>query len=310
MSFRQLVLLLIPFILLIFAGIIIMPSHETESVKESGGIPANKQVVTLGTLTSDIPKMEAVFAPFLRHLNAMLEEDRVELQILYFSSLESLYAALDREEVDFFVESSFPVYMAVKDKGMRAIARQWKNGVKDYHCMIAVRADSQIFSLPDMKGKVLAVEDHTSSSSFFLPLAEIKAQGINPVEIPGSPDPLSSSSMGYRFSGKEAVSIEWVLDGSVDAAAISTDFFAEQAPETFESIRIIHETPAIPRYLLASRQGLNSKLEDRILDLLLTLETYPEGQKALRGFWNTRRFDLIPYESDLRERMFVMIDTF
>ena len=101
--------------------------------------------------------------------------------------------------------------------------------------------------------------------------------------------------------------MDWALQGRVAAAAVSSLSFAEFPREKAKHFRILHETMRVPCALVATRHNLNPLIQDRVLDLLLSLETFPEGREALKAFRETRRFDLIPYERDLMERLSALL---
>jgi len=306
MSIRQLVLVVFPFILLIVLGVILMPSHDAGSLKHDEDQLPQPILVNIATGAANLKELEEVFDPFRQFLNERLKFDGIQLNPVFYPTREALDAAIASGEVDLYLESAFPVYCAAKRTGIRPIARQWKNGVENYHSMILVKAGSGIRKLSELKGKLIALEDSDSSSSFWLPIAELRSHGLSVVENLGTA--VSPTEVGYKFSQTDSVSIRWLLEGSVKGAAISSDYYNEIEADIGGELRIIHETRAIPRYLLAAGKDLPTGIEDRILECLLNLETYPEGQEAMKALWNTRRFDLIPYERDLRNRMFALIE--
>lgn len=307
MSYRQLLVFASPFFLLILVGIWMLPEPEERSGDNPVGERRVPETLHFVTLASDPQKVQEEFVPFVAFLNQRLAGTDIVLKPSWHPNLHDLLIAHDAGRVDFFIETPFPVMCAIQEKGMHPILRQWKGGIETYHSVILVPVESGITNLFDLQGRIIAVESNRSTTSFFLPLAELQLFGIETTHLEADKRLPPEDQAGYVFSTKDAISMDWALQGRVAAAAVSSLSFADYPREKAKHFHVLHETMRVPCVLVATRKDLNPIIQDQVLDLLLNLETYPQGREALQAFGETRRFDLIPYERDLMERLSALL---
>lgn len=301
MKQRQFYLSLIPFALLVLLGLWLYPvgvPREAALEKEAGVRGA-----TLAVVSRDVAAEEERLARFLDFLNGFLVDEGLRLAPRVVNSPDALEAAIVSGEVDFYLDSAFAVYHFVEAGLVEPIARQWKDGIDEYHSVIVARRDSGIRDLSGLSGGTIAFEDPGSSSSFYLPYSELKRAGFTVIGegkgLPSGPVPW----VRYRFSGWDGDSLGWVLAGEAEAAAINSAFFDRLSGAEQAQLQVIHRSESIPRHILAAHTGLGETVQDAVLGLLLELERSEDGRAAMLAFNETRRFDLIPYERDLRARM-------
>jgi phosphonate transport system substrate-binding protein len=89
----------------------------------------------------------------------------------------------------------------------------------------------------------------------------------------------------------------WVLRGKVSAGAMDDHRFPIEAMGNLKSLKIIHETFAIPRHIVSSRTDLSAPLVARIKETLLQMDQAGEGKKVLQTFEGTTKFDEIPEQA-------------
>lgn len=308
MSSRQLIFLLLPFLLLVVIGFFLYPGrHPSPLAVPSDPLPRS---VTFAVVGNDPNLTYEKLAPFVDFLNQFLEDTDLHIRPTIAESNSDLKRALANNEIDFYLDSPFAIYEAVRRGEMRAIARQWRNGQPEYKSLILAKWASPRRSLRDLHMATIAFEDRGSSSAYFLPAAILVQAGYNLVFDEADPETVDGPVVYGRFSGWDKTSVEWLLDEKVDLAAISSVDFAEMDPLLKARVQVVHESENIPRHLLAVRTDLPEDVEDRLLSVLLDLETSPDGRQVLEAFYNTRRFDLIPYENELRQRMVDQITVF
>jgi phosphonate transport system substrate-binding protein len=307
MTNRQFLLILIPFISLIIIGLLLYPGKDTSA---KGGEPIQvEQSVTIAMVSSDPEQARQELKPFVDFINPFLDDQEIHLNPYVAESESAMSRAILNGEVDFYLNSPFSVYRAVKTGKMKAVARQWRDGVAEYHSVILARPESAFQGIHDLSRRRIAFEDSGSSSAYFLPAFILTQAGyrlLDGASDPGEPD---KPHLHYFFSGREETSLEWLLEGKVDLAAVSSIFYSELPPEMKTKVQVIGESPKIPRYLLAIRSDLDPVVEDTILAILMDMETSSEGRAVLGNFYNTRRFDLIPYENELRQQLLDQLET-
>lgn len=149
-------------------------------------------------------------------------------------------------------------------------AREGKKENAGYTSKIIVRADSDIQTLEDLKGKSFAFVDPSSTSGNYVPTLELMNafDGV-------TNDDLHTNGAFFEsviFSGKHQNGLQSVLNGDVDAAPISSDTLAAEiaggrAKE--EDLRVIHESAVIPGSPFAIRGDLPEDLKAAVKDFLL-----------------------------------------
>lgn len=306
MSNRQFLLLLVPFILLVVIGFLIYPNHPPEEGIDSDPLP--RSTVILAMMGNKPGLVEEELGRLTDFLNKFLVEQEITVRPYVAYDRSEIRDVLADGEIDFYLGSPFPVYSLVSEGLLQGVARQWRDEVAEYNSLFVVSRESEIRAIEDLSGKHIAFEDPGSSSSYFLPATELYLSGFKLIQEDASPDEGDMPYVFYSFSNWDQHSINWVLEGRVDVAAVNSIFYNTLEAAQKSQVRVIHESPKIPRHILAARTGLDPRIEDVIVDILLDMETSQEGRNILKTFYETRRFDLIPYEQDLKEAMFRKLD--
>lgn len=90
-----------------------------------------------------------------------------------------------------------------------------KNGQSLYYAAVFVQEDSPIRSLAELRGKRMAFGDINSTSSFLMPVAMLIDAGLDPAR----------DLAAVRLTGSHPNSLGALLQGRVDAAALSLDSY-------------------------------------------------------------------------------------
>jgi phosphonate transport system substrate-binding protein len=216
-------------------------------------------------------------------------------KIMVVEKMQLLAQALREGKVDLFHDSVAPAMILSKWAGSVPILRQWKYGEADYQGVIVVKKNSGINTLADLKGKVIAFEEPHSTSASILPRMLLEEQNLKLVQLksPGTGKP---NMVSYIY-GADGSSVNVLITGRVDAATTVEREIDRLKPEIRESLKIIGRTASVPRQIIAVRKGLDPKVVKALKDLLIRMDTYPEGQGVLKRQQNTTKFDEIPPES-------------
>jgi phosphonate transport system substrate-binding protein len=153
-------------------------------------------------------------------------------------------------------------------------------GFESYRVVMLVRADSNIQSLADLKGKRVAHTSATSNSGNLAPRAFFPAQGLKPDE-------------DYRvlYSGGHDRSVMGVNAGDYDAAPVASDVYSRMVARgqvKAENFRVIWQSDPFPTSSFAMAHDLKPELQAKIRECFMSYR-FPEAMaKDLGGndrFW-------------------------
>ncbi len=238
------------------------------------------------------------FLPLVRYLAEVLEPEGIdEGKVVVAKSIQQMADFLREGKVDLFLDSPFPVLAVNRLAGSKLLLRRWKKGVREYHTVVFVRKDSDISRLEDLKGKMISFEAPYSSSGYFLPKMALIQEGLTLVLKKNASAPVAPDEVGYVFSKDDENTVVWVLRGKVSAGALDDRNYRKDAKHRLDQLKILHETFSIPRQIISYRSDLPPKLVARIKKILLDMDQSEEGQRALKAFEKTTKFDEIPEQS-------------
>ncbi len=253
---------------------------------------AEEGTLTIGTI-SDEPKEEvAIFQPFVDYMASQLEDAGINNgKCVVSSSMVEAANLIKKGEVDIFIDSPFPTIRVHRLSGVKPFLRRWKEGIKEYSSVLFVRRDSNIDTIEDLKGKIVAFEVPFSTSSYFLPKATLLKKGLTLTEKRNYVSSVSSHEIGYVFSGDDETTTVWVLRKRVAAGALNSKNFKQMAKDGFSNLKVLTETINLPRHVVSHRADLNPELVAAIEEVLLNMDKDEEGRKVLKYFEKTTKFD-------------------
>lgn len=183
-----------------------------------------------------------------------------------------------KEGLDGAFFGSFTYTLGHEKLGVEAIARPEKmDGTSTYYGMIIVRKDSGIKSAVDMKGKVFAFVDRTTTAGFLLPLYFFKKNGISNYH---------TYLKETYFAGTHEDVIKDVMTGKADIGAAKNtiyDMMVKADKRIEEEVRILERSPDVPENGLALKKTIREAVKDRIRNALLSMHEDPEGAEVLRS---------------------------
>lgn len=236
-------------------------------------------------------------------------------KLVYCHSPAEMARWIKEGKVDLFDESPFASYIVHRLSGAdEVILNRWKNYNEKFGGVLFTKAQGPIRKLDDLKGKLIAFRGDTSTTQYFLQKVQLVRQGYKLVEV-ASPTAarIGPDEIGYYFawSSRDKVT-EDVVDGIAAAGGNSDEFIdkllghygTEQGgksrhpraglPEIKkDDLRVIARSPLVARRVVTIRKALDPKLKAAIKDMLLGLESSPEGQAILRSFGPAKRFAAI-----------------
>lgn len=131
-------------------------------------------------------------------------------------------------------------FLQARDRGCaELLAVGIKNGQPRYYAAFFVRGDAPMRKLADLRGKRLAFGDINSTSSFLMPVAMLLEAGLDPARDPAA----------VRLTGSHPNSLNALLQGQVDAAALSLDSYdraLRAGVPGAETLRVLARSEAMP----------------------------------------------------------------
>jgi phosphonate transport system substrate-binding protein len=162
-----------------------------------------------------------------------------------------------------------------------------QKGQSIYYAGIFAKAGSPIRSLRDLKGRRVAFGDVNSTSSFVVPMTMIMDAGLDPVR----------DLSAVRLTGSHANSLAALVQGQVDAAALSFDSFdkaIEQKAVDPTTIRVVARSGPIPYPPIVMASRLPAPLKARLKAAFGAVASAPGvTPDMIRGYGGARldRYD-------------------
>ncbi|MEM8642568.1 MAG: phosphate/phosphite/phosphonate ABC transporter substrate-binding protein [Cyanobacteria bacterium P01_G01_bin.54] len=251
--------------------------------------------IVLGDISDEPTKTIKRYQPLADYLASQLGEVGMgQGAVEVAPDLDTMLQYLESGAVDLYFDSPYPAMLTSEEVGAKPILRRWKEGVASYNTIIFTRADSEIKSLEDLNGKIVAFDHVVSTSGFMLPLAHLKEAGLTLTEKGAANVTVSTDEVGYILSGDDDNSIQWTLTQKVDAAAVGSSDFAKIPEDARQQLRIIAETESVPRHVAMVSPTLTEEEVSAIVEILLAMGETEQEKKILAEFETTTKFDNFP----------------
>lgn len=255
--------------------------------------------LVIGAISGKPTEEIAKFHPLAEHLARRLGDFGVDRgKVVVVRSVPELGELMKRGGADLMFDSPYPTLAVSQISGSKVLLRRWKGGKHSYRSLVLVRADSPVTSAKDLRGKVIAFEDGHSTSGYVLPAAALKRLGLTLRELPDARAQIKADEVGYVFSEHYSNSLAWLLRGRADAAGVGEHDYERFLQRETAQMRVVLETPKVPRNLVSVRGDLSPALVARVRELLVELERTPEGKALLESLDATTRFDALPAEAE------------
>lgn len=254
--------------------------------------------------TTKLPKLEAMS----RYLSqALPDTEQITFDEIIVPSVGAMVKLLKTGAVDLVSETPLAAMELVQAAGAEIILHEWKKGVAEYSTILITRKESGITSLEDLKGRVIAFEDPGSTSGFLLPLALLRSQGFECVELDNVGDKPSHNQIGYIFARHEINVTSFVVRGMVDAGALSNLDWEDQDEVPFglrQHLQILYESKPVLRSVVLVRAGLKPSLKHDLIQLFQQMHESPEGRTAMKKYNKVLKFT--PITDSYDEQMLIL----
>lgn len=214
-------------------------------------------------------------------------------RVLMARDNQQMVSYLRRGKVDWITETAGSA-VAYQDRGgARLLLLSEREGMPSYRTVFFARRDSNVRTLADLRGRVIAFQSPASTSAYFVPASAIIDTGLPLVILASPSDQPGRDLVGFVFARSELNISTWVHKGLVDAGAFSDQDWAdlERLPASFRGdLVVFHRTDAVPRALELVRGDLDPRVAARLADVLLAAIDDPEADAALERYWRTTDF--------------------
>lgn len=240
--------------------------------------------------TNNDGSMEAKAKPFAEYLSEKLD---CKVNVTLATDYSTIVEAMSSGKVDIGIMPP-AAYVQARDQGAaEAIltsqlgAYNRETGLPEdgtyrgtFKGEVLVKADSDIKTLEDLKGKRIATLSPNSASGYIYPVAEMKDLGIDPTrdctlttvnDIP--------SEMTAVLSGQQDAC--FVFEGARNVFASKFSDY-----DLLKDLRVLYLTEGdIPNDAIAVQTDMEQELKDKVKDTFLNMKNDEAGQEAM-SLWN------------------------
>ncbi len=214
-----------------------------------------------------------------RHISSYLADKlgiRVRLDLVPYDQMAETLASGDAQ-AGFF--GSYGYVLTHQNTGVIPLVRPvWQDGSSTYAGLLVVRKDKNIKTVADMKNKKLVFVSKTTTAGYVFPKAYLLQNGVSDVET-------YFSSVVYGGSHESAA---WaVYSREADVGAVKNHIFynlENDDPNFAEQMMVLAKSKDVPSNSFAVSPHLDSRLREKIQELLLNMHLDPQGRKKLTKF--------------------------
>jgi len=203
----------------------------------------------------------------------------IKIKFTILSRYGNIIHRFHEKNLDGAFWGSFIGAMAIKKLEIIPIARPVNlDGTSTYYGYILVRKDSNIKNVSDMKGKVIAFVERTTTTGYIFPKAYFREHGIKD---------LDKFFKEYYFTGSHDAAIYAVLNREADIACVKNTIYellSSKDPRIKKELFIIARSPDVPSNTLGLKKDISRTVREKIKSTLLEMHKDPEGQKVLKKF--------------------------
>lgn len=265
------------------------------AVEEPTVVPADVRAIVLGDVSDDPAEVIEGGQPLADYLASQLSDYGItEGRVRVATSTEEMIQLLASGEVDLYFDSTYPATLVSDAAGARIILRRWRFGVEEYQSVIFASEASDITSIDQLPGHMVAMDAPYSTSGFVLPSVLLIENGFKLAGKERYDDPVAEDEIGFVFSYDDENTLQWVLNGFT-AAGVTDDFhFDVDFPrDAADQLVELARTESTPRQVAVIRSGLDEELVQAIVRVLTTMHETEAGAAALEPF-QTTKFDEFP----------------
>lgn len=209
------------FLFVFSSPLLTAPSYA--QTDQGTGIP--KELVVGATFSTSTTTLEN-FTKQLEHRLKPLGIENVDFRRV--KSNTSLQDMIDNDEVDITLSHGVGAIKVLSSNSTAPILQTTHNDFSDPSIVIAVRKDSSIHTLDDLRGRVIAYEDVGMSRGFFTPSWVLLSRGYTLNYLASLREVVPAAGISFVFAGDEHNQVAWLRRGLVDAIAMGRNDWEDE----------------------------------------------------------------------------------
>lgn len=258
--------------------------------------------IIFATYPSTTPeKLISAFTPLVEMLSAKLENN---VTLVVTKDYKELSEGLKDGSIDMawmasntYVETKneLPslVYMATY------VERDVAKGIINpyYNSVILTLKSSPVENLKELKGRTFAFTDIGSTSGYAYPAMMLRREGINP----------RKDFDKLFFLKKHDKVIEALVEGSIDAGAVSGGTYDNAVKKYGDLFKIVKTSPPIPLDPIVASPKLDKKIVEKAKEILVSIKEHSPQTDAIKKAlgWDAAGFAIKSdaFYDDIREAL-------
>jgi len=240
-------------------------------------INASAETLKIGKLVDKHLQNVADLASIGKHLTQELGEekyDSYEIITEQYSDIDNFVKIINRRKVDIVLDTLFSAAYIAKNANMEPVLLIGRTGTVFIKGLLLVRKDSGYASLKDLDGKVIAVPNKHTTTSYHLIKKDIESIGLKMIEVDSPESKVAKGNIGYFVTNdkKKAVNLTY-LKKTAGVATCSATWTGENHIPAFtkENLIAIHETTSVPGLFLLIRKDMPTETKNDIINTLLNV---------------------------------------
>ncbi len=236
------------------------------------GCSREEQLVLGFVPSAEAEKIATTVKPLTEILSRKLG---IKVKSYLATDYTAIIEAIGSGKVDMAFLPPFAYVVAHDKYGAEVLVKAKRYGKEYYRGQFTVRKDSGIDSLKQLKGKIWAYPDASSSSGYLFPKYKMIKLGIDP-------DKFFAEKIQ---TGSHDNAILAVYNGEADLATTfegAENRLVKDYPDVKEKIKIIGYTDNIPNDGLVVRRDLDPQMKEKIKQVFLSLNQDSTAMEILK----------------------------
>ena len=240
--------------------------------------------------------------PKAQQLEKYLESKlrNVNVEVVVPTSYEPLIEGMRFGHVQAAFMDTGAAWIAHEKAGAEIVLAEVVRGRVYYQATAFVRADSDIQTMDDIKGKRVAFTSWTGSSGFIRPAAMMQERGIMTVngnDLVAVEQALRNTFNQYTFAGGYKAALKLLVENKVDVA-----FGADDSPERFltpeeqSQIRVLEKYGKVPSHVFIVSNELHPVYKIKLIKAMIGLN-YAANNQILQQLYGAEA--LVPTDAKM-----------
>lgn len=254
-----------------------------------------KSKFIVGRITNNIDENHPGTKAMAQYLASQLQDAGIkDSSTMMTLDIEQMIRDFKAGRVDMINDTVLTAARIVHEGDGELLLKAYRKRAGSHHTVFFARKDSGVNSLADLRGRVIAFEDNTSTAGYFIPAGVLLLEKYPLVHVHSPRERVPKDAIGYFFSGEEINSTLMVHKGYLDAGVLgNTDIETERSmpQEIRGDMKVFHRSVDFPRSLIVVRRTLPRKVKEQLKKTLLGLHHDPQNVSLLRGYHLITKFE-------------------